>query len=190
MTKQEAAEFLGVSLRALERYTAQNRVAVRYEKGKTRSVLVYEESELERFKAEVERERHRPTIERAGDEPARFDPNPAKIANSVTSMAAFGDIPPEAILGALVHLMQLASRSAPALDGTPTGEASSTSSSRSPSVPTADKTLLSLEEAGAITGLSRLFLKEAVVNERLAARKIGRAWRIKRRDLDRFVDAL
>jgi predicted site-specific integrase-resolvase len=36
MNKQEAAEFLGVSVRALERYVQQGKISVRYEKGKTR----------------------------------------------------------------------------------------------------------------------------------------------------------
>ncbi len=53
MNKQEAANFLGISLRALERHTAEHRVAARYEKGKTRSVLAYDQSELERFKARI-----------------------------------------------------------------------------------------------------------------------------------------
>jgi predicted site-specific integrase-resolvase len=36
MNKQQAAEFLGVSIRALERYVQQGRINVKYEKGKTR----------------------------------------------------------------------------------------------------------------------------------------------------------
>lgn len=184
MNKQEAANFLDISLRALERHTAEHRVAARYEKGKTRSVLAYDQSELERFKAELDRERHRPAIQKSGS----FDPN---SANSAAPLAVFGDIPPEVALGAFVHLMHFAARHAPALGAAPEGEASSSmTSSRSPSVPTADKTLLSIEEAGAITGLSRAFLKEAISDGHLVARKIGRAWRIKRRDLDGFVDAL
>lgn len=53
MNKQEAAEFLGIGVRSLECYTQENRVAATYKKGKTRSVLDYEPSELERFKAEM-----------------------------------------------------------------------------------------------------------------------------------------
>lgn len=54
-TKEEAAQFLGVSSRALERYTAAGRVAVGYQRGKTRSVAVYERAELERLKSELQR---------------------------------------------------------------------------------------------------------------------------------------
>lgn len=35
MNKQQAAEFFGVSVRALERYVQQGRISVKYEKGKT-----------------------------------------------------------------------------------------------------------------------------------------------------------
>ncbi len=47
MNKQEAASFLGVSVRALERYVQQGRIGGRYEKGKTRPTLVFDKAELE-----------------------------------------------------------------------------------------------------------------------------------------------
>ena len=53
LTKQQAAEFLGVNVRTLERYTQEGKIGGRYEKGKTRSVLVYDEEELQAFKAEL-----------------------------------------------------------------------------------------------------------------------------------------
>ncbi len=53
--KEEAAQFLGVSSRALERYTASGRLAVGYAPGKTRSVAVYERVELEHLKGELQR---------------------------------------------------------------------------------------------------------------------------------------
>ncbi len=53
MNKQEAAEFLGVSVRALERYVQQGRIGGHYEKGKTRPTLVFDAAELEKFKDEL-----------------------------------------------------------------------------------------------------------------------------------------
>ncbi len=38
LTKQQAAEFLGVNVRTLERYTQEGKIGGRYEKGKTPSV--------------------------------------------------------------------------------------------------------------------------------------------------------
>ncbi len=43
MNKQQAAEYLGVSVRALERYVQQGRISVKYEKGKTRSTGAHPE---------------------------------------------------------------------------------------------------------------------------------------------------
>ncbi len=54
----------------------------------------------------------------------------------------------------------------------------------------ADKPLLKLNEAAALTGLSREILRKAIDSEALKARIIGRAYRIKRTDLDDFVKNL
>jgi predicted site-specific integrase-resolvase len=56
MNKQEAADFLGVSIRALERYVQHQRISVKYEKGKTRPTANFDPVELEAFKAELNRE--------------------------------------------------------------------------------------------------------------------------------------
>ncbi|HEY9299382.1 MAG TPA: helix-turn-helix domain-containing protein, partial [Phormidium sp.] len=59
-----------------------------------------------------------------------------------------------------------------------------------PSVPVADKLLLTISEAQSLTGLSREFLREAIASGELKAKVIGRGWRIKRLDLDKFIDEL
>ena len=175
MNKIEAAAFLGVSVRALERYTAQNRVAARYEKGKTRSVLVYDQGELERFKGELDSEVHRPTVEISQQNSANFA-NDAKPANALATFGEF--LPSSPNFGPLLQLLQAAHEAGNVAGG----------SEKHPVTPTQDKLLLTLEEAGSLTGLSRAILMEAVKSGALRARKIGKAWRIKRRDLDAFID--
>lgn len=59
-----------------------------------------------------------------------------------------------------------------------------------PFVPTADKLLLSLDDAGALTGLSSARLRAAIGEEKLVARKVGRAWKMRRGDVERFVDSI
>jgi excisionase family DNA binding protein len=54
----------------------------------------------------------------------------------------------------------------------------------------ADKPLLKLDEAAALTGLSRQILRKAIDSEELKGKIIGRAYRIKRDDLDVFVKNL
>jgi excisionase family DNA binding protein len=58
------------------------------------------------------------------------------------------------------------------------------------SVPIADKPLLKLDEAAALTGLPRQLLRQAIEDGKLSGRIIGRAYRIKRADLDAFIKKL
>ncbi|ACK74167.1 hypothetical protein PCC7424_5608 (plasmid) [Gloeothece citriformis PCC 7424] len=53
MNKQEAADYLGVSTRAIERYTQKGKLSVKYENAKTRPVAVYDQAELDRLKDEL-----------------------------------------------------------------------------------------------------------------------------------------
>ncbi len=52
------------------------------------------------------------------------------------------------------------------------------------------KPLLTLSEAQVLTGLSRATLRDAIDAKRLKAQIIGRAWRVKRDDLDAYVRKL
>ena len=63
LNKQQAAEFLGVNVRTLERYTQEGKIGGRYEKGKTRSVLMYDEEELRAFKAAQETKTYKPAVD-------------------------------------------------------------------------------------------------------------------------------
>jgi predicted transcriptional regulator len=63
MNKQQAAEFLGVSVSALERYVQQGRISVKYEKGKTRSTANFDKTGLEAFRAELNQPTIKPAME-------------------------------------------------------------------------------------------------------------------------------
>lgn len=54
MDKKEAAQFLGVSVRTLERYTKQGKIPARYERGRTRSVVSYDPESLQHLREERE----------------------------------------------------------------------------------------------------------------------------------------
>jgi excisionase family DNA binding protein len=58
------------------------------------------------------------------------------------------------------------------------------------SVAIADKPLLKLDEAAALTGLSRDILRKAIDTKELKGKMIGKAYRIKREDLDRYIKNL
>ena len=168
MNKQEAAEFLDVSVRALERYVQQGRIGGHYEKGKTRPTLVFDKAELEAFKAELEQKLYKPTVESSNsDNPAKSDKALAKLSSDSSS------VQPEvvnfeglsAILEALIE-------------------------HQSSSTPAYHKLLLTLAEAQELTGLSRAILRLAISQGTLKAQVIGKSWRIKYTDLERYVEEL
>jgi excisionase family DNA binding protein len=62
--------------------------------------------------------------------------------------------------------------------------------SRSASIRVTEKLLLNLDDCRALTGLSREILYDAIRAGSLKAKIIGRAYRVKRQDLDDFVNNL
>lgn len=182
MNKKEAAEFLGISERSLERHTAQKRIGHTLKPGKTRPVLDYDQSELERFKEELKAEVHRPAEVQAAevqaDEVTDEQTTAPNTANdSSKALATFGELsgPPARALDLFGALLQMARAEAHA---------------QRPAVDIADKLLLTLAEAQALTGLSRATLREAIEAGDLKARQMGRAWRVKRSDLESYIKKL
>jgi excisionase family DNA binding protein len=165
MNKTEAAEFLNVSTRALERYVAAGRVASFYERGKTGKVLAFDADELERFKTELEAPTSRAI---ALPDKAPTQPTSRALAKPDGAANAFN-------ADALVVLAQLISDSV---------------RQAAPVVPIDAKLLLSLAEAQALTGLSRNTLRAAIDAGKLKAKRIGRGWKVKRRDLDSWIEKL
>ncbi len=184
MNKQEAANFLEISQRSLERYTAQKRIGHTLKPGKTRPVLDYERDELERFKEELKAEVHRPAEVRAG-EPTDKHGTPTNAASSGKELAKFGEVPgaPAQALELFSTLLQMARAEAAA-------DVQAQHDTQRPAVDVADKLLLTLAEAQALTGLSRATLRDGIEAGDLKARQIGRAWRVKRSDLESYIAKL
>jgi excisionase family DNA binding protein len=65
-----------------------------------------------------------------------------------------------------------------------------TPETKADAVPIADKPLLKLDEATALTGLSRDTLRQAIGTGELKGKMIGKAYRIKRTDLDGYIKKL
>jgi excisionase family DNA binding protein len=179
MNKQEAADFLGVSVRALERYVQQGKISVKYEKGKTRPTANFDPAELEVFKTELNQPSYKPAVE------SRQTPSNIESRQIATVLQPETDKPvlysgEIAEFGEITVIDKLASIIEGLLGKTDT----------QPGVPIADKLLLTLPEAQALTGLSREFLRDAINDRTLKAKMIGRSWRVKRNDLDEYVASL
>jgi excisionase family DNA binding protein len=170
MNKKEAAEFLGCSERAIERYVKAGKISCRYEKGKTRSVAVFDQSELERFK--VEGEAVKPAFE-------VYDPEPRQTTTVEQSGLAILDNESVGIVGidnfsgadeisklsAMVELLLHNQQTKPS-----------------------EKLVLTLDDCSQLTGFSRGILREAIANGQLKSKIIGKSWRVKRADLEAYID--
>ena len=75
MTKSQAAEYLGISTRQVTNYANQGKLSVRYEKGKTGDVAIFDERELRKLKAELDSKRApRGAVIRADETPTPESP--------------------------------------------------------------------------------------------------------------------
>ncbi len=160
MDKEEAAKSLGVSTRTLQRYTTQGKIAVAYKHGKTGAEADYDEIELQRFKEQKEGIIYQPAQPQAAGDEQSLALAPFQRENAALAGASLA----AAILERLQPIKA--------------------------SVPVESKPLLKLDEASLLTGLSRQILRDAIEAKKLKAKIIGRAWRIKREDLDQYLKKL
>jgi excisionase family DNA binding protein len=165
MNKREAAEYLNVSERAVERYANRGKLSVRLEKGKRGNVAVYDDGELRKLKAALDAERGvmRPAVAL----PDTPDQEPRQLAR-LSDVRGSVDF--------LALLSQL-------------GNAAQTRQTLSP-VELAAKHLLTLDEAATLSGLSKNHLSDAIHSGKLKAKKIGRGWKVKPLNLKSYTDKL
>jgi predicted DNA-binding protein (UPF0251 family) len=62
MRKSQAAKFLDISEKTLERLAKNGEISSKLEKGKTRDVVIFDEEELKTYKEKRESAKHRPAI--------------------------------------------------------------------------------------------------------------------------------
>jgi excisionase family DNA binding protein len=167
MNKKEAADRLNVSTRLVEKYAGEGRLGeVKYVRGRTGKQADYEPEAVERLKAELE--------------------SPAySLAPTAPGMNA-------ALVGVLERIAaSLDSRPAlPAGSHEQTGGATGSGDGSKPTVAVADKILLTLADASALTSLSAGHLRDAIHNGKLKAKIVGRGWKVKRADLDGYIKRL
>ena len=174
MNKQEAADFLNVSARAVERYTQQGKLSVNYKPGRTRPVAEYRKGELEALRAEINANLYH-------QRPAHEKANPANPEQS----SAVGAIPPSQALeraGGEQGMQAFASMIADAL------KAREVQGNGIPAVPLRDKMTLSFKEASRLSGVPESHLRTAYADGALRGAKIGRGVRVTPDDVRRYVE--
>jgi hypothetical protein len=162
MNKKEASEFLGVSIRLVEKYAATGRLGeITYIRGRTGKQAEYNQDAAEKLKAALES----PDTALTTNSPdARLF-----VAQLVEAMASREQAHVEAIRGLL---------------------SGSSEEPRSASVRVSEKLLLDLKDCRALTGLSDANLRAAIHSKKLVGQIIGRGFKIKRSDLDKFIKNL
>ena len=161
LSKKEAAEYLGISSRTLERHVKDGKIGVRYQPGATNDVAMFDEQDLENFKNDRQAPKIKPTVVQSTSELVD-----QPLTNQIAQTSG-GFLAP-----LITPFRDFSERlfSSPAL--------------------LQGKMLVTLNEAQIITGLSRDTLMTAIKSGELEARIIGKAYRIKRKQLDRYIDDL
>jgi len=182
MNKKEAAEFLGVSEKTVERYKAKGKLSARSKRvtgddGKSRVVLDFSEPDLEKLKRELSAETVYPIItDRHAQTETQTDIDRQTQTHDLSieteSLIRYGQTQTVTLIGAIFsHLETVSKQYLEANDR-------------------AQKLVLTLPEASLISGLPKGFLRQNIKDEKLKAQIIGRGWKVKRQDLDEFVKNL
>jgi excisionase family DNA binding protein len=159
MRKEEAAKYVGCSIRSLVNYTKQRRIGVKYEKSKTRPVVLYSRDGLDRLKAELNSTLYAPSV------------TPREEEKRVSIVKREREPGLALILSRLLEAMQ-----------------EQAGKEREPSIlELAQMPLLTLKEAQRYSNSSHSELVEAIEAKKLKATKTGREWKIRREALEEYI---
>ncbi len=183
MNKKEAAEFLGLSEKTVERYKSSGKLSARLKRivgadGKSRKVLDFNESDLERLKGELSGNVVFPELtdghaqtETQTDTDRQTQLDSTNFANNELSIVGQTQT---------ANLFEIIFKSFETIS-----ERQTEVSNRF------QKLMLTVDEAAAISGLPKAFIDRAIKKDSsLKATKIGGRYRIKRQDLDEFINNL
>jgi excisionase family DNA binding protein len=164
LTKKQVIERLGVSERSITNYVKSGRLRVKYVKGKFGQEARFSAREVDALAIDLT---VKPEVISV---PLETTPL-AKTQKPLESSGNGKDILPAVATG--IEALMVPIRSRPLL-----------------LTEIAVKPLLKLEEASVLTGLSRERLRDSIREGDLKASVIGRSWRVKRKELDRFIESL
>jgi Helix-turn-helix domain len=165
LDKKQAAEYLGISTRTLERWVKDGKIRVRYELKNNAETAIYDVEELDLIKEEKQI--------------VRVKPSTSDITSDTTPDSS--DIIQIAPGGFLSPFRDLIERLVAAIENLRGQDAKTTPASLR------GKLLLTLPDAQILTGLSREILMTAIKNNELPAKIMGKAYRIKTQDLIQYI---
>jgi excisionase family DNA binding protein len=162
MNKEQAANFLGISVRTLQRHVQRNELQsaqVKVEKGgQLRYETVFDREELERFKANpLEQKKPGATAM------AVTTPQPVMTVSTDEAVTSGASVTSDSFARLLA-----------ALESQSIGQ----------------KMLLTLKDCRQLTGLSDDYLRAAIHEGKLRGKIIGRGYKVKRADLENYIEKL
>ena len=182
VNKKEAAEFLQVSEKTVERYKSAGKLSARMKRitgadGKSRQILDFNQADLDRLKRELSNEvvypevtpRHAQT-ETQTDTDRQTQLDKVNLPNEEFTIVR--QTQTDNLIGAILErLERVFERQL---------EASNLQ----------QKMMLDISEASTVSGLSKNYLRQSIKDATLKAKRIGRGWKVKRLDLDEFIKNL
>jgi len=182
VNKKEAAEFLGLSEKTLERYKSAGKLSAKLKRivgndGKSRQVLDFNQGDLDRLKRELSNEIVYPEITpRHAQTKTQTDTDRQTSIDNLnlqnTEFAIVRQTQTDNLIGTILErLERVFERQL---------EASNLQ----------QKMMLDISESSTISGLSKHYLRVSIKEGKLKAKLIGRTWKVKRLDLDEFIKNL
>ncbi len=183
INKKEAAAYLGISTRQLENYARPGRLSVRKEKGKTRNIAIFDDEELRQLKTELDAKRGLLQGAVVRDEAsATGEMNGARATSESRAI----------VRGLASGLPQISAHEF--IDQLAAAILARQAEQKQKHEPTinelAAKPLLTRAEAQRYTVLSRELLHEAISAGKVKEILLGRAYRMKRAELDKYIATL
>ncbi len=183
MNKKAADQFLSLSAKTVERYKSSGKLPARLKRivggdGKSRTVLDFNKSDLERLKGELSGDVVFPEVtdghaqtKTQTDSDGQTQLDTINFAENEVSI--YGQTQTANLFGMILKSLETIS------------ERNLRTSDRF------QKLMLTVDEAAAVSGLPKVFLDRAIKKDgTLKATKIGGRYRIKRQDLDEFINNL
>jgi excisionase family DNA binding protein len=182
MNKREAAEFLKVSEKTIERHKSAGKLSARLiritgDDGKTRQVLDFKETELERLKRELSGEKVFPIVTNGH---AQTETQTDTDRQTQLDRLNLGNI--ESLTHGQTQTVRLISGIFERIEAG--------FQQQMEAADRAQKLMLTIPEAAALSGLPKSFVRLSIKDGKLKAIVISRTYRIKRQDLDSFIKEL
>jgi excisionase family DNA binding protein len=190
MNKKETAVYLKLSEKTVERYKASGKLSARLRRvvggdGKTRKVLDFEQPDVERLRRELSGDivypnltDGQPQTNATTDTDIQTGTDRGSATN--TDISRIGQTPTDTgIQAQTTNPLEIIS-----------ARFENVIEKNLEVLRAGGKLLLDLKDCRLLTGLSDATLRAAIHSGELAGRKIGRGWKVKRQDLDRFINDL